>query len=138
MVFTGAEIAGIAIGAILLLIILILIGLKVYARLTCGVCKSQASMAGKTVIVTGSTSGIGKETARDMARRGARLILACRNTAEANKVKGRYLLCMMTSSKSAVKSMIVYSAFFRRIYQRDRQQYDCCQEVGFEFAGISA
>lgn len=45
-------------------------------------------MDGKTVIITGCTSGIGKETAKDIAKRGARLIMACRNTEAANKLKG--------------------------------------------------
>ncbi|XP_072037682.1 retinol dehydrogenase 13-like [Amphiura filiformis] len=46
-----------------------------------GVCHSRALLHGKTVIVTGSNCGIGKETAMDMANRGARVILACRNDA---------------------------------------------------------
>lgn len=45
-------------------------------------------MQGKTVIITGANSGIGKETARDLAKRGARIIMACRNLETANAVKG--------------------------------------------------
>lgn len=45
-------------------------------------------MEGKTVIITGANSGIGKETAKDLAGRGARIIMACRNLETANAVKG--------------------------------------------------
>ncbi|XP_061390144.1 retinol dehydrogenase 14 [Musca vetustissima] len=44
-------------------------------------------MEGKTVIITGANSGIGKETARDLAKRGARIIMACRNLETANAVR---------------------------------------------------
>lgn len=42
--------------------------------------------SGRTVIVTGSNSGLGAVTARDLARAGARVIMACRNLEKANAV----------------------------------------------------
>ncbi|KAG7154500.1 Retinol dehydrogenase 11-like 4 [Homarus americanus] len=37
------------------------------------------SMIGKTVIITGTNTGIGRETALEMAKRRARVIMACRD-----------------------------------------------------------
>lgn len=42
-------------------------------------CESKAHLKGKVAIITGANSGIGYETALDLARRNSRVILACRN-----------------------------------------------------------
>ncbi|XP_038075223.1 retinol dehydrogenase 11-like isoform X2 [Patiria miniata] len=50
-----------------------------------GVCYSKNRLEGKTVIVTGSNTGMGKEIAADMASRGARVIMACRSIERGNR-----------------------------------------------------
>merc|ERR1711994_710953 len=49
---------------------------------------SDGKLAGQTVVVTGATSGVGKETALEMSRRGARLILVCRDLTSGQDVAG--------------------------------------------------
>ncbi|XP_026758550.1 retinol dehydrogenase 12-like [Galleria mellonella] len=62
----------------LILILLFYIAVLLYFKVSLGICKCSKHLVGKVVIVTGANTGIGYEVAKDMAHRGARVILACK------------------------------------------------------------
>ena len=45
------------------------------------------TIAGKTIVITGANSGIGLETARELARRGAAIVMACRDPGRAEQAR---------------------------------------------------
>jgi NAD(P)-dependent dehydrogenase (short-subunit alcohol dehydrogenase family) len=84
----------------------------------------MSDMKGKRVIVTGPTSGVGKEIALQLADMGAELILACRDvkkaeevTKEINNRTGAKAIVMMidTSSQESVRE---FAREFRDRYDR--------------------
>lgn len=75
-------------------------------------------MNGKTVLITGGNSGLGLETVRDLAKRGAYIIMASRKVEVAMKVRGllisyplrsllNHLCClqMKSSEKAEMKTL---------------------------------
>lgn len=50
-----------------------------------GICTSTKRLDGQNIIITGCNVGIGKETALDLSTRGAKIIMACRDTKKAEK-----------------------------------------------------
>uniref|UniRef100_A0A8C6ST54 Zgc:112332 n=1 Tax=Neogobius melanostomus TaxID=47308 RepID=A0A8C6ST54_9GOBI len=60
---------------------------KLFRGMCCNRWSSEERLEGKTVIITGANTGIGKETARDLARRGARIVMACRDLERAEEAK---------------------------------------------------
>ncbi|XP_062133078.1 retinol dehydrogenase 14-like isoform X2 [Drosophila sulfurigaster albostrigata] len=52
-----------------------------------GKFEKQTDETGKVVIVTGSNTGIGKETVLELARRGATVYMACRDKSRAEKAR---------------------------------------------------
>lgn len=45
-------------------------------------------MTNKTVIITGANSGLGKQTALELAQMGGTIIMACRNLISAKTARG--------------------------------------------------
>ena len=71
-----------------------------------GQCRSQARLEGRVVVVTGANTGIGKYTALDMSRRGAKVVLLCRSMARGEaaaeeirrKTLGEVVVCRLDLS----------------------------------------
>ena len=83
------------------------------------------TMKGKRVVITGPTSGVGKEIAMQLAALGAEVILACRDLKKGNKVAseitkrtGSIKLVVMKMDTSSQKSIREFAREFRRKYRR--------------------
>ena len=54
-----------------------------------GVVQTRSLVKGKTVVITGATSGIGEVAAEALAQMGARIVLVARNRLRADKTLAR-------------------------------------------------
>ncbi len=82
-------------------------------------------MQGKVCIVTGSNTGIGKETARGLAQRGATVIMACRDVAKATAARddiaattGRKDVEVEALDLGSVKSIRAFAERFKARHTR--------------------
>ena len=82
-------------------------------------------MTGKTCLVTGANSGIGRETAAGLARMGARVVLVCRNQqkgeaalADIRRETGSSHLDLLVADMSSLQSVRALAGDVRRRCQR--------------------
>ncbi|CRK91451.1 CLUMA_CG005120, isoform A [Clunio marinus] len=81
----------------------------VWLRTTVGKFQSDETMTGKTVLITGGNSGLGLETVRDLARRGARIIMASRKIDVGMKVRDEII--EETGNKNIIVRKLDLSSF---------------------------
>jgi NAD(P)-dependent dehydrogenase (short-subunit alcohol dehydrogenase family) len=82
-------------------------------------------LTGKTVVVTGANSGLGLETSRELARKGAKVVLACRNvdkgTEAAQDIRGdspQAALEVMSLDLGDLSSVRTFAQVFEQTHER--------------------
>jgi NAD(P)-dependent dehydrogenase (short-subunit alcohol dehydrogenase family) len=85
----------------------------------------MSEMEGKICIITGSNSGIGKETTMGLAKIGATIVMVVRNQQRGEKVKaeiaektGNKSIDVMLCDLSSMDSIVHFAESFRRKYNR--------------------
>lgn len=68
-------------------------------------------LKGKTYIITGANCGIGKETTKELYKHGARIIMACRNKEETEKIIDQFKFLYPLSSGQLVYKHLDLTSF---------------------------
>ena len=82
-------------------------------------CKNTETLHGKTCIITGATSGIGQAVAKELARRHANIIIACRDVQKGCK------------TALSIREAIPYSVNIS-VYYLDLSSMDSVRKFAFE------
>ncbi|XP_053688780.1 retinol dehydrogenase 14-like [Sabethes cyaneus] len=109
---------------------------KYYLHLTSGKIPSSRNIEGKTILITGANAGIGKETARDLAKRGARIIMACRNMETAKQARAE-ITAESGNSNLIVKHVDLSSLSSVRQFAQDINATETVIDVLIHNAGVS-
>ncbi|KAF7204603.1 retinol dehydrogenase 13 [Nothobranchius furzeri] len=104
------------------------------SHVTGGRCPSKATIKGKTVIITGANTGIGKETAQELAKRGGRIIMGCRDMekceAVAKDIRGKTLNPHVYACHLDLASMKSIREFAQRINREEDRVHILVNNAG--------
>ncbi|XP_038156859.1 retinol dehydrogenase 13-like [Cyprinodon tularosa] len=94
-------------------------------HVTGGRCPSKATIKGKTVVITGANTGIGKATAQELATRGGRIIMGCRDMEKcetaAKEIRGKTLNPHVYACHLDLASMKSIREFAEKINQEEKR-----------------
>ncbi|CAK8674464.1 retinol dehydrogenase 14-like [Clavelina lepadiformis] len=102
-----------------------------------GTVQCDVKLDGKTVIVTGANNGVGFETAKDLAGRGARVIMACRNMEKAEEAKQK-ILEEVKGADLVLKKLDLASLESVREFAQDINENESRLDILINNAGIMA
>jgi NAD(P)-dependent dehydrogenase (short-subunit alcohol dehydrogenase family) len=84
---------------------------------------TEVNMKGKVCLVTGSSSGIGKVTARELARMGATVVMLCRNRAKGEATRAEIKAATGNEQVDLIVADLSSLAEVRRAAQEFKQEY---------------
>lgn len=84
---------------------------------------AEIDMRGKICLVTGSSSGIGKVTARELARAGATVVMVCRNRAKGEAVQQEIQAATGNEHVDLLLADLTSLADIRRLVAEFKQKY---------------
>ncbi|XP_049866212.1 retinol dehydrogenase 11-like [Pectinophora gossypiella] len=126
-----------AVFVIILVICALALILKLHEKNTNGMCKSKKKLEGRVAVVTGGTAGMGLEIATDLARRGAKVIIAC--PFEQEGVNARRTIIESTGSQKVIfKLLDLASLTSVRQFAEDILQSEERLDILINNAGVGA
>lgn len=116
----------------------VLIAVKLYEVSIKRPFVSKIKLHGKTAIVTGANTGLGFWTALDLAKRGARVILACRNLQKAEEAKKNILKELSDGGDVIVRHLDLSSMQSVRQFARETYEQESRLDILINNAAVSS